>query len=99
MFNAFVPRWGEAMAKKKDAIPTPLKLRKRPLVDLTEPVLEDIVGGRRSDFGICYRSDRFTQCATDCRGKCLGVSDNCWTGPGCGPGRRPSVDCRGTAGC
>ena len=81
------------MPKKKEAIPTPLKLRKRPLVDLAEPVLEDIVGGRRTDDNICYRSDRFTQCFTDCNGKCNGVTDACHTGPGCNPGRRPSADC------
>lgn len=84
---------------KKDTIPKSLKLRKRPLVDLTEPVLEDIVGGRRTDDEICYHSDRFTQCYSDCQTKCNGVTDPCHTGPGCGPGRRPSVDCRGTAGC
>lgn len=63
--------------KKKETIPKPLKLRKRPLVDLTEPVLEDIVGGRRTDDTICYRSDRLTQCFTDCRGKCNGATDAC----------------------
>lgn len=79
-------------AKDKPAAPKRLRLRKRSLADLTDPVLEDIAGGRRSDE-VCYRSDRFTQCHTDCGGKCEGVSDECFTGHGCGGGRRPSADC------